>query len=55
MDSSERICPYSANPRYWQYKGKPALLLGGSVEDDTGLPTSATNGHMQGVLSRIRP
>ncbi len=26
------IC--SANPRYWRYKGRPVLLLGGSVEDN---------------------
>jgi hypothetical protein len=28
------IRPYSANPAYWQYKGRPTLLLGGSVEDN---------------------
>ena len=30
----ERIQPYPSNPSYWQYKGKPVLLLGGSVEDN---------------------
>ncbi|UCH36277.1 MAG: hypothetical protein JSV65_07960 [Armatimonadota bacterium] len=25
---------YPANPHYWQYHGKPVLLLGGSVEDN---------------------
>ncbi|HUV38057.1 MAG TPA: hypothetical protein VMY39_00510, partial [Planctomycetota bacterium] len=29
-----RIRPYDANPFYWQLKGKPVLLLGGSVEDN---------------------
>ena len=29
-----RIRPYSKNPYYWQYQGKPVLLLGGSVEDN---------------------
>ena len=29
-----RIKPYAENPSYWQYKGKPVLLLGGSVEDN---------------------
>ena len=29
-----RIQIYSENPRYWQYKGKPVLLIGGSVEDN---------------------
>jgi len=26
------ICP--ANPRYWQYKGEPVLLIGGSKDDN---------------------
>jgi hypothetical protein len=30
----ERIKPYSGNSFYWQYKDKPVLLLGGSVEDN---------------------
>ncbi len=30
----ERIQPYPTNPFYWQYRGKPVLLLGGSVEDN---------------------
>ncbi|MCB0186927.1 MAG: hypothetical protein KDE31_21820, partial [Caldilineaceae bacterium] len=29
-----RLQPYPANPFYWQYKGVPVLLLGGSVEDN---------------------
>ena len=33
MDT-DRIQIYSDNPRYWQYKGKSVLLLGGSVEDN---------------------
>ncbi|MFC1716647.1 hypothetical protein ACFL6S_23470 [Candidatus Poribacteria bacterium] len=28
------IRPYSGNPMYWQYKGKPVLLLGGSDDDN---------------------
>ena len=32
-DEADRIRPYDANPRYWQYKGKPVLLLGGSDTD----------------------
>ncbi len=31
---ADRIRPYEKNPFYWQYKGKPVLLLGGSVEDN---------------------
>jgi hypothetical protein len=29
-----RIQPYAKNPRYWQYKGSPVLLIGGSKEDN---------------------
>jgi hypothetical protein len=32
-DDSGRIKPYTENPRYWQYKGEPVLLLGGSKTD----------------------
>lgn len=32
-DNELRIQPYKANPRYWQYKGEPVLLLGGSKDD----------------------
>lgn len=32
--NQNRIQPYTANPFYWQYKGEPVLLLGGSVEDN---------------------
>ena len=28
------IKPYTENPRYWQYKGKPVLLLGGTSDDN---------------------
>jgi len=33
MKNEDRIQPYSANPRYWQYKGEPVLLIGGSKDD----------------------
>ena len=33
MNSEDRIQPCSENPRYWQYKGTPVLLLGGSQTD----------------------
>ena len=29
-----RIQIYRENPRYWQYKGEPVLLIGGSVDDN---------------------
>jgi len=31
--NADRIKPYAENPRYWQYQGKPVLLLGGSKTD----------------------
>jgi hypothetical protein len=34
MNDLTRIQPYLGNPFYWQYKGEPVLLLGGSVEDN---------------------
>lgn len=34
LPNAERIRPYAANPRYWQYRGQPVLLLGGSKDDN---------------------
>ena len=34
FDNSDRITPYTQNPRYWQYKGEPLLLLGASDQDN---------------------
>ncbi len=31
---AERIRIYSENPRYWEYRGEPVVLIGGSVEDN---------------------
>jgi hypothetical protein len=33
-DDAHRIQPWPQNPRYWQYKGRPVLLLGGSKDDN---------------------
>lgn len=32
--STNRIRPLPENPFYWEYRGKPVVLLGGSVEDN---------------------
>lgn len=32
--NANRIQPYINNPFYWQYKGKPVLLVGGSGQDN---------------------
>ena len=29
-----RIRPHGANPAYWEYRGRPVVLIGGSVEDN---------------------
>ncbi|MGB9689808.1 DUF6298 domain-containing protein [Thermogutta sp.] len=31
---SNDIRPWSKNPRYWEYKGKPVMLIGGSKDDN---------------------
>jgi len=31
---ADRIQPWPKDPRYWQHKGKPVLLLGGSKDDN---------------------
>jgi hypothetical protein len=33
-DDTDSLRPYSGNPFYWQYKGKPVLLLGGTDQDN---------------------
>jgi hypothetical protein len=32
--AENEIKPYTENPRYWQYKGEPVLLLGGTGDDN---------------------
>jgi hypothetical protein len=32
-NNDDHIKPYTENPRYWQYNGKPVMLLGGSKTD----------------------
>lgn len=34
QDNGDRIRPWDENPRYWQYRGRPVLLLGGSKDDN---------------------
>jgi hypothetical protein len=33
-DNAARIKPYKEDPRYWQYRGGPVLLVGGSIDDN---------------------
>jgi hypothetical protein len=32
--ADNQIKPWTENPRYWQYKGKPVLLLGATLNDN---------------------
>lgn len=61
-DITDRIQPYPGNPYYWQYNGKPLLLIGGSWQDNlfnhpTGLEdhfdvmTSAGGNYVRNVMS----
>ena len=34
LSSAQGIHPYEENPFYWEFRGKPCLLVGGSVDDD---------------------
>ena len=34
MSVSNGIRPYAKNPFYWQYRGKPIVLIGGSDMDN---------------------
>ncbi|MHC4404201.1 MAG: hypothetical protein ACYTG0_31490 [Planctomycetota bacterium] len=33
LDKADRIKPCAKDPRYWQYRGEPVLLLGGTKDD----------------------
>lgn len=34
LSFTQGIRPYEENPFYWEFRGKPCLLVGGSVDDD---------------------
>ena len=48
--AGEYIIPYSKNKRYWEYKGKPVLLLGGSKNDDLFLDEGLED-HLDDMVS----
>ena len=56
-DDVDRIRPYAENPFFWQYKGSPVLLLGGSGQDNlfnhpTGLvPGDTLEAHLDLLVS----
>ena len=46
----DRVQPYTGNPFYWQYRGEPVLLLGGSVEDNL-FQIPSLEGHLDSLQS----
>jgi hypothetical protein len=54
-DHADRIRPWSEDPRYWQYKGEPVLLLGGSDQDNLfnhpGIPPAGLESHLDLLAS----
>lgn len=51
--ADDAIQPHASNPGYWQYKGEPILLLGGSNDDNLfqtpGLETYLDELHVAGI------
>ncbi len=54
-EPSDRIRPYETNPVYWQYQGKPMLLIGASNEDNLfnhpELPPSGLADHLDRLVN----
>lgn len=48
---TDRIRPYSENPHYWQYQGRPVLLLGGSWQDNMFNHPSGLDRHLDRLKS----
>lgn len=51
--AEQRIQPYEENPWYWQYKGEPVLLLGGSDEDNLFNHPDISQGGLEGHLDEM--
>jgi hypothetical protein len=47
----DQIQPSSANPFYWQYKGKPIMLLGGTWQDNLFNHPAGLAGHLDLLVS----
>lgn len=55
-DDTSRIQPYPGNPFYWQYKGKPVLLIGGSdtvnlFNHPASLPPEGLESHLERLVA----
>ena len=50
-ENADRIRPYGENPYYWQYKGAPVLLLGGSWQDNLFNHPSYLEEHLDTLVS----
>jgi hypothetical protein len=48
-ENGDRIRPHAANPFYWEYKGQPVLLLGGSREDNLFNHPDGLAGHLDAL------
>lgn len=51
LDSVIPICPCPENPWYWQYNGKPVMLLGGSWQDNLFNHPIGLESHLEKLLS----
>ncbi len=51
QSEDQRIRPYDENPSYWQYEGKPVMLLGGT-KDDNAFQLPDLKEHLQ-LLSKV--
>lgn len=51
LDHQDGIQPFKENPMYWQYKGKPLLLLGGSWQDNLFNHPTGLAEHLDLLLS----
>jgi hypothetical protein len=50
-DNASRIQPYFKNPTYWQYVGRPVMLLGASKTDHIFLLDDAVEGTLSQFLT----
>jgi hypothetical protein len=51
FNAADRIQPYPENPFYWQYKGEPVWLVGGSWQDNLFNHPGGLAGHLDLLVS----
>lgn len=52
LTAAARVQPHSSNPYYWEYKGEPVLLLGGSWQDNLFNHPTRLNEHLD-ILEQV--